>query len=79
MADSEKDKTEVDRLIQKIVCLDNGRAFNGQHFTGTNFEQTELPRLYSQLGIKLIVANPYRGQSKTIERSFKTFGVLERP
>ncbi|HBA73070.1 MAG TPA: transposase [Geobacter sp.] len=65
-------------MVPKIVYLDNGRAFKGQYFTGTDFDQTELPGLYGRLGIKLIVAKPYHGQSKTIERFFKTFGELER-
>lgn len=65
-------------MTPKIVYLDNGRAFKGQYFTGTDFEQTELPGLYDRLGIRLIVAKPYHGQSKTIERFFKTFGELER-
>jgi putative transposase len=64
--------------IPRIVYLDNGRAFKGMFFTGTDFEQTELPGLYQRLGIQLIVAKPYHGQSKTIERFFKTFGELER-
>ena len=62
----------------KIVYLDNGRAFKGHYFTGTDFEQTELPGLYGRLGINLIIAKAYHGQSKTIERFFKTFGELER-
>lgn len=65
-------------MVPKVVYLDNGRAFKGQYFTGTDFEQTELPGLYERIGIKLIVAKPYHGQSKTIERFFKTFGELER-
>jgi putative transposase len=65
-------------MVPKIVYLDNGRAFKGHYFTGTDFEQTELPGLYNRLGINLIVAKPYHGQSKTIERFFKTFGELER-
>ena len=65
-------------MVPKIVYLDNGRAFKGSYFTGTDFEQTELPGLYKRLGINLIVAKPYHGQSKTIERFFKTFGELER-
>lgn len=64
--------------LPRIVYLDNGRAFKGKHFTGTDFDQTELPGLYGRLGIQLIVAKPYHGQSKTIERFFKTFGELER-
>ncbi len=64
--------------LPKIVYLDNGRAFKSKYFTKVDFEQTELPGLYHSLGIKLIVAKPYHGQSKTIERFFKTFGELER-
>jgi len=30
-------------MVPKIVYLDNGRAFKGAYFTGTDFEQTELP------------------------------------
>jgi len=65
-------------MVPKIVYLDNGRAFKGHYFTGTDFEQTELPGLYERLGIKLIIAKPYHGQSKTIERFFGTFAELER-
>jgi putative transposase len=65
-------------MVPKIVYLDNGRAFKGHYFTGTDFEQTELPGLYDRLGIKLIIAKPYHGQSKTIERFFGTFAELER-
>ena len=67
--------------VPKIVYLDNGRAFKSEYFTKLSkidFEQTELPGLYERLGINLIVAKPYHGQSKTIERFFKTFGELER-
>lgn len=64
--------------VPKIVYLDNGRAFKGKYFTGTDFNQTELPGLYGRLGINLIVAKPYHGQSKIIERFFRTFGELER-
>ncbi len=64
--------------MPKIVYLDNGRAFKGKYFTKVDFDQTELPGLYERFGIQLIVAKPYHGQSKTIERFFKTFGELER-
>lgn len=64
--------------IPKIVYIDNGRAFKGQAFTGVDFDQTELPGIYENLGIRLIVAKPYHGQSKTIERFFLEFGELER-
>jgi putative transposase len=63
--------------IPKVVYLDNGRAFKGQYFTGVDFAQTELPGLYERLGIRLIVAKAYHGQSKTIERFFREFRELE--
>lgn len=67
--------------LPKTVYLDNGRAFKSKYFTQlpkVDFEQTELPGIYKSLGIELIIAKAYHGQSKTIERFFKTFGELER-
>ena len=63
--------------IPKSVYIDNGRAFKGEYFLGKDFDQTELPGLYQRLGIELIVAKAYHGQSKTIERFFKTFAKME--
>lgn len=63
--------------IPTAVYIDNGRAFKGQYFTGKNLE-LEFKGLYKRLGIILIVARPYHGQSKVVERFFGVFGELER-
>ncbi|HPN37206.1 MAG TPA: transposase [Melioribacteraceae bacterium] len=63
----------------KVVYLDNGRAFRGKYFNGTkDFSDCEIPGLFEKLGIQTIFATPYHGQSKPIERWFKTLGELER-
>jgi len=64
--------------IPRIVYLDNGKAFKANFFTGVDFEQAGFFGLYARLGIATIFARPYHGQSKPIERFFKTFGELER-
>lgn len=63
--------------IPTAVYIDNGRAFKGKYFTGTNLE-SEFRGLYHSLGIKPIIAKPYHGQSKVVERFFGVFGELER-
>lgn len=62
----------------KVVYLDNGKAFRARFFEGHNFEEDGFSGLYDRLGIKTIFAWPYHGQSKIIERFFKTFGEVER-
>ncbi|MCP4159214.1 MAG: hypothetical protein GY760_04000, partial [Deltaproteobacteria bacterium] len=65
--------------IPRVVYIDNGRAFKAGYFHGVkDFNQTKLPGLYGKLGIKVITARPYHGQSKPIERFFRTFGEVER-
>lgn len=65
--------------IPTIVYIDNGRAFKAKYFTESAEDlELMLKGVYARLGIRLIVAKPYHGQSKTIERFFKTFGELER-
>lgn len=64
--------------IPKMVYLDNGRAFKAKYFQGIKKNFYELEGLFARLGIKVMTAWPYHGQSKTIERFFKTFGELER-
>ena len=59
------------------VYIDNGRAFKGQYFTGKNLE-SEFKGLYRSLGIELLIAKAYHGQSKVVERFFRVFGELER-
>lgn len=64
--------------IPKIVYLDNGKAFKAKYFQGIDFRQSGITGLFERLGIQVITAWPYHGQSKTIERFFKTFAELER-
>lgn len=64
--------------IPKVVYLDNGRAFKAKYFQNLDFNQSGLIGLFERLGVKVITAWPYHGQSKTIERFFRTFSELER-
>lgn len=65
--------------IPRVAYLDNGRAFRAKYFRGVkDFKDTILPGLFGKLGIETMYATPYHGQSKTIERWFKTLGELER-
>jgi putative transposase len=72
----------------RIAFLDNGRAFRGKYFNGVDLKQTGIGGLieqtgaqvafdegiFSALGVDKIFAWEYHGQSKPIERFFKTFG-----
>jgi len=70
---------DAEGYIPKIVYLDNGRAFRGKYFTGVkDFRDSIIPGLFGKLKIEVMFATPYHGQSKTIERWFKTLGALER-
>lgn len=65
--------------IPKIAYLDNGRAFRARYFRGIrDFKDSIVPGLFGKLGIETMYATPYHGQSKTIERWFKTLGDMER-
>jgi putative transposase len=65
--------------VPRIAYLDNGRAFRAKYFRGIkDFKDTILPGLFGKLKIETMYATPYHGQSKTIERWFKTLGELER-
>ena len=57
----------------KVPYLDNGRAFKGKYFTETNPDFEVLNGLYGRLGMALQLAKPYHGQSKVVERFFRTF------
>ena len=65
-------------MIPKVAYLDNGKAFAGKYFNGTNLEEDGFAGLYGRLGIETIFAWPYHGQSKPVERFFGDFGELER-
>lgn len=62
----------------KVIYLDNGRAFSSKYFNGEKYEDSTLPGLFSRMKIKVIFAQAYHAQSKTIERFFGTFAELER-
>lgn len=65
--------------IPRIAYLDNGRAFRAKYFRGIkDFRDSIVPGLFGKLGIETMYATPYHGQSKIIERWFKTLGELER-
>lgn len=64
--------------VPKIAYLDNGKAFGSRFFEGKDLEQEGFTGLFERLGMKVIHAKPYKGQSKPIERFFGTFAELER-
>lgn len=58
----------------KICYQDNGRAFRGTFFTGSNsFEECGFYGLFGKLGITPVFAKPYNGRAKIVERFFKEF------
>lgn len=60
--------------IPKKVYMDNGRAFRGKYFKGCDdFNKCGILGVYKSLGIKEVVAKPYNGRSKIVERFFKDF------
>jgi len=59
------------------VYLDNGKAF-GAKFFSTNLAEAGFAGLFNRLGVEVIYAWPYHGQSKTVERFFQVFGEFER-
>lgn len=68
--------------IPTAVYLDNGRAFAAKFFKTkkVNVEQAfdQEVGLYKSLGIRVITAWPYHGQSKTIEPFFRVVAALSR-
>lgn len=63
--------------IPAVAYLDNGKAFGAKYFTG-DLAQSGLGGLFERLGTRPIFAWPYHGQSKPVERFFRTFAELER-
>jgi len=76
----------VDRYgIPRAVKFDWGKDFLAKHFVaGSNHPKhrhsksnaNDLPGIFALLGIRFIAVEPYHGQSKNIERSFKQ--VIDR-
>jgi len=57
--------------IPKFVYLDNGKAFRGKYFMGSEkFDEIGLKGIYEKLGITTVFANPYNARAKVIERFF---------
>lgn len=65
-------------MFPKVPYLDNGRAFRGEYFNGTDLRQCGVGGLFYSLGMQPLFAWPYHGQSKTVERFFGTFAELEK-
>lgn len=69
----------VDRYgIPESALLDNGREFAAKVITGTaptrfrfKVQEDDIPGLLPMLGVKVVWATPYSGQSKPIERAFR--------
>ena len=65
--------------VPRVAYLDNGKAFRSKFFTGVrDFKQSGLGGLFQTVGVETLFAWPYHGQSKPIERFFKTFSEFER-
>ncbi len=62
--------------IPKIIYIDNGRAFGAKYFHGD--ELSNLESLFARLGIKVIFAQAYHAQGKTIEPFWGWLAELER-
>jgi putative transposase len=63
--------------VPLAAYIDNGKAFGAKFFSG-NLAEAGFAGLFERLGMQVIHAWPYHGQSKPVERFFKTFGELER-
>lgn len=64
--------------IPKIAYVDNGKAFGAKFFNGKALDHEGFTGLFERLGMQVIHARPYRGQSKTIERFFGSLSEIER-
>ncbi len=80
-----KEAAEKCGVIPEEVLVDNSRAFASKLLTGgapTRFrfkiKEEEVPGIFTLLGIEVIFASPYRGQSKPIESFFRQFAEAEK-
>lgn len=62
----------------EVVYIDNGRAFAARFFKGKEKQIDQEIGLYRSLGIKVITAWSYHGQSKPIEPFFRNTAALAR-
>jgi len=66
-------------FVPYVFYLDNGKAFRAKYFTGVkDFRQCGIKGLFQKLGTKVIFANPYHAQSKTVERFFRVANEMEK-
>jgi putative transposase len=62
----------------RVAYLDNGKAFRAKFFQGVqDFRQAQFLGLFEELGVQVVHAWAYHGQSKPIERFFGSFHELE--
>ncbi|MDP4176282.1 MAG: transposase, partial [Bacteroidota bacterium] len=61
----------------RVVNIDNGRANKSKWFLG-KFEECGIQGMFYKVFESVMIAQPYHGQSKTIERFFGSFSELER-
>jgi len=71
---------ELHYSVPSILMTDNGKDFTANDFTGGKknskhaiFIEEERLSLTAKLGIQVIRATPYHGQSKALERDFRIF------
>lgn len=65
--------------IPSIAYMDNGKSFRAKFFQSCpDLSTCGFAGIFNAMGIHTIYAWAYHGQSKTIERFFKSFGELER-
>lgn len=66
--------------IPTCVYIDNGRAFKSKYFMSCDQDafDFQLKGIYARFNIRLIIATPYHGQAKTIERFFREVAGFER-
>ncbi len=76
---------EQTALVPRVMHIDNGKAFRSRYFHGlgdVSLREAGVAGLFDELhsygfrGVQF--AQPYHGQSKTIERLFGNFAELER-
>lgn len=64
--------------MPRVVYIDNGAAFRAKFFKGSkDLEQSGIFGLYESLGVQVVHAWAYHGQSKPIERFFGTMLDME--
>ncbi len=67
------------KYLPRVFYLDNGKAFRSKYFSGTrDFRTSAITGLFERLGVQVIYAWAYHGQSKTVERFFGSYLDMEQ-